>query len=701
MLIPTFHIQLNNAILHQLVTVGKFDGKHPSLACANSTDNIIIHSPHTRNEENEHEIRHLSVNRRISALDSGDLENKDDKPRDILLVGTHTNLLAYDVEGNSDIFYKDVPDGVNSLAVGTVPGVDAPLAMVGGNCSILGFDAEGEEQFWTVTGDLVSALAFRDSGDGQQQLLVGSHDFDIRIFQNEEPVSECSECDVISGLCAIQDTFYGYALQNGTIGVYNNDTRVWHAKSKHKVQGITAFDLDSDGVPELVAGWSNGRIEVRNDQNGELIYKDRFPSAVAEVLVADYHMDGQDEIIACSVDGEIRGYNPAEEEQQGNLMEVSQQDNILKHLYNKKQEMMQELKNYENNIKQIKSGTVSDAVIPTDTNISIQTKHNTVSQSLMVTLSTNNDTVIKCGVVFCEVMFEDESFIVHPQRPSSTLQITLRPKMNLECDMLVKVVVGHRSSVQDHVFEINQHMPKFASFYPVERSSVNPTSNVTFQLNERVNRILLWVQTAFMVDDSMANGSSGDGLTLAFKNVRNDEPILLEFTDGAQMTISTNSMELAGELVQELCKYLGLTDLESTADFPEEMKDFTGVLDRVDEHNSIRLRLSAEIADSSNMVKALVVKAEDARILNDVNLMSKMYSALFDLNRELIGEYRKRTNNHQELLKTLKDVNQMIQKAARLRCGPSKAQVVADSRKAIKGNKVQTLFNIIKVGRVN
>jgi len=700
MLIPTFRIQLNNAVLHQLVTVGKFDGKHPSLACATSNDKIIIHSPHTRNENNEHEIRQLSVNRRISALSCGDLENKSEAPRDILLVGTHTNLLAYDVEANHDIFYKDVPDGVNSLAVGTVPGVDAPLAMVGGNCSILGFDAEGEEQFWTVTGDLVGALAFRESGDGQQQLLVGSHDYDIRIFQDEEVISEATESDVVCGLVSIQDTFYGYALANGTIGVYNDATRVWHAKSKHKVQGITAFDLDNDGVKELVAGWSNGRMEVRNDQNGELIYKDRFPTAVAEVLVADYHMDGQDEIIACSVDGEIRGYNPAEEEQQGNLMEVSQQDNILKHLYNKKQEMMQELGNYEKNMRQIKSGTVSDAMIPANTSISITTKHNTVSQSLMVTLSTNNDTVIKCGVVFCEVIFADESCIVHPTTPSSNLAIALRPKTNMDCDMLIKVVVGHRSSAQDHVFEINQHLPKFAAFFPVQAQTVQASSKVTFTLSERVNRIMLWVQAAFMVEDNML-GVSGDSLSLTFQSVRDGEPIVLEYTDGGQMVISTNSMELAGELVQDLSKYLGLQDLESEADFPDEMKGFTGVLERVEEHNSIRLRLSAEIADSSNMVKTLVVKAEDARILNDVDLMAKMYSALFDLNRELIGEYRKRATNHQELLKTLKDVNQMIQKAARLRCGPSKAQVVADSRKAIKGNKVQTLFNIIKVGRVN
>ena len=35
--------------------------------------------------------------------------------RDALLVGTKTNLLCYDVEENADLFYKDVPEGLNAI----------------------------------------------------------------------------------------------------------------------------------------------------------------------------------------------------------------------------------------------------------------------------------------------------------------------------------------------------------------------------------------------------------------------------------------------------------------------------------------------------------------------------------------------------------------------------------------------------------
>ena len=40
--------------------------------------------------------------------------------RDVLLIGTPNNLLAYDVEENRDLFFRDVPDGVTSCLVGKV-----------------------------------------------------------------------------------------------------------------------------------------------------------------------------------------------------------------------------------------------------------------------------------------------------------------------------------------------------------------------------------------------------------------------------------------------------------------------------------------------------------------------------------------------------------------------------------------------------
>jgi Bardet-Biedl syndrome 2 protein len=85
------------------------------------------------------QVAMLNIHQRITAISAGRLD--PDSNRDVLLIGTPTNLLAYDVERNADLFHKDVPDGVNALAVGSL-GLEntgkTPLAIVGGNCSLQG-----------------------------------------------------------------------------------------------------------------------------------------------------------------------------------------------------------------------------------------------------------------------------------------------------------------------------------------------------------------------------------------------------------------------------------------------------------------------------------------------------------------------------------------------------------------------------------
>lgn len=53
----------------------------------------------------------------------------------------------------------------------------------------------------------------------------------------------------------------------------------------------------------------------------------------------------------------------------------------------------------------------------------------------------------------------------------------------------------------------------------------------------------------------------------------------------------------------------------------------------MDEHNITRLRMNADMADSSNLVKTLIIRAEDARILGDMQAMKRYYRQLADMNR--------------------------------------------------------------------
>lgn len=56
--------------------------------------------------QGENDISILNINQTVSALKAGRLITS--KHSDTLVVGTQTNILAYDVQNNSDVFYKEV-----------------------------------------------------------------------------------------------------------------------------------------------------------------------------------------------------------------------------------------------------------------------------------------------------------------------------------------------------------------------------------------------------------------------------------------------------------------------------------------------------------------------------------------------------------------------------------------------------------------
>lgn len=695
MLSQPFTLQLNNAI--SKAAVGKFDGEHASLTCATSAGKVFF--GRASDLAASEQLRFLNINRKISALACGVLDDK--QGRDLLLVGAQTTLLAYDVRENCDLFFKDVPDGVNTLLVGRFGTLEIPLALVGGNCSIQGFDHDGGESFWTVTGDNVSAMAFCDvDGDGELELLVGSDDFEIRVFRNEEVVSETTETEKILALTALRLNTFGYALANGTVGVYEKPgQRRWRVKSKHEVTAISSFDLDGDGQPELISGWANGKFEVRSDRTGEVIYKDTLGAAVSAILQADYRCDGHTQVIVCSQDGEVRGYLPAGEGLgAADGAEGHVEEDTLRELYQRKQELAFELKQYEEHAKKHKGGERAAGLVAPDTKISARLVPAPAEGCLYLTLQSSNEARIKAAVVFAERVFEGESLAVHAKDPTTELGVPLRPPKDVAAELHVKALAGGRAMPVFHVFELTYQLPKFAMYVAADSSVVAPTAGVTFQLRERAKRVGLWLQEAFSVEPQQA---ADDVLDRAFISLRNGGALRIQMTpeQGGTMRILTDDMELAGDVLQEMTAALGVHELESSADFPLQMEAFRAVLLKVDEFNAARLKMTAEMADSSHAAKTLVIKAEDARILGDIAAVRSCYAQLYTLNAELIGEYNKRANNHEQLLAALKAVNQMIQAAARLRVGSAKTRVVSACRAAIKANNVNGLFCLIKTGK--
>uniref|UniRef100_F6UN54 Bardet-Biedl syndrome 2 protein homolog n=1 Tax=Ornithorhynchus anatinus TaxID=9258 RepID=F6UN54_ORNAN len=679
---------------------------------------VFIHNPHSRGQHLntprviqsglDSDVSLLNINQVVSCLTAGVLN--PELGYDALLVGTQTNLLAYDVYNNSDLFYREVTDGANAIVLGKLGDISSPLAIIGGNCVLQGFDYEGNDLFWTVTGDNVRSLALCDfDGDGKKELLVGSEDFDIRVFKEDEIVSEMTETETITSLCPMYGSRFGYALSNGTVGVYDRTARYWRIKSKNHAMSIHAFDLDSDGVCELITGWSNGKVDARSDRTGEVIFKDNFSSSIAGVVEGDYRMDGHLQLICCSVDGEVRGYLPGGPEMKGNLMDTSVEQELIRELSQKKQNLLLELRNYEENSKTELSGPVKESdgqrgIIPANTKLQTTLSVNlgTESQAAHVELciSTSNDTIIRAVLIFAEGIFAGESHVVHPSIPnlSSLIRIPIIPPKDVPVDLHLKIFVGYRSSTQFHVFELMRQLPRF-SMYTLSStdSSREPQSYVNFTINERVQRVFIWLNQNFLLpggDTEIQNAP----FQVCFTSLRDARQLCIKIKPSGEITVSTDDIDLAGDIIQSMASFFAIEDLQVEADFPGYFEELRKVLIKVDEYHSVHQKLSADMADHSNLIRSLLVRAEDARLMRDMKTMKKRYVELFNLNKDLLSGYKIRSNNHTELLSNLKEVNQAIQRAGRLRVGKPKNQVITACRDAIRNNNLNMLFRIMRVG---
>lgn len=82
--------------------------------------------------------------------------------------------------------------------------------------------------------------------------------------------------------------------------------------------------------------------------------------------------------------------------------------------------------------------------------------------------------------------------------------------------------------------------------------------------------------------------------------------------------VRTADMETAGDIIQDLVSFMSLKDLESVADFPDEINNLKRIFKEVEDYNAARLHITGDIADAVGNVKTFIVKAEDARLLSDM-----------------------------------------------------------------------------------
>ncbi|CAF2512234.1 unnamed protein product [Rotaria sp. Silwood2] len=548
MLAPVFSLQLNNKVFPRTFSVGKFNGKQPCLVGATAGDKVqkvFIHSPRDTNPQSqqlEGNISLVNVNQVVTSLACGQLDEQ--LQRDLLVVGTSTNIIAYDIDRNVDLFFQDTQDGAHAIIIGKWGELPEQLAIVGGNCSIHGFNKRSEDVLWTVTGDNVSSLALLDfNSDGYNELVVGSEDYDIRVFREDQLIADMQESEIVVSICPLSNARFAYALSNGTVGIYERSNRNWRIKSRNIAIVLQTFDADGDGVDELVTGWSNGKVDIRSDRTGEIIFKDSLNSSIAGVVKADYRVPGENLLICCTNEGEVRGYK------------FSAQDAVAAaaYAYKNSQEALTYVKFSHPAANHVREYITVPIIIPRDVSI----------------------------------------------------------------DLHLQVFVGMKTSTLFHLFELSRQLPVFSMYMLVENSlDTEPKGFVTFSINERMSRILVWINHHFLFAEEFSPNMAS--LYVTFLCVRTDLKLVIKMQNTGQVRIQTDDMELAGNIIQSLGKFLKIENLQTVVDFPQEFEILEQVFYQIEAYQNARQKISSDMAEHASVIRNFLIRAEDARLIGDM-----------------------------------------------------------------------------------
>ncbi|KAL0209594.1 hypothetical protein RCL1_008432 [Eukaryota sp. TZLM3-RCL] len=689
-------------------SIACFDGTHNVLATVTSSGKAVLYSPQQFTSTGLAEKRFLSFQNEVSSFCTGRLPGTN---TDVIFVGSSTGVCAFDPELNTYIFSKEVPNGVTALISGAPTSFPDTAIITGGACSLQGFDATGEETFWTVSSDDVTCITLvKTSQSGSLEVLAGSADGYIRLYAGVDVLFEVQESSPVTflsflGLSSDNQVSFVYALENGMIGVYNGVSRVWRIKGKHVAKSIICFDFDLDGEIDVVIGWEHGKIEVRKAISGSLVTKESLSQPLVGLVYGDLRQSGVPQLLALGLLGSVKGFSfdtpGVQGGSEGGDIEAKYRD-----LLTKKQELIKNLTTLEKSILIAKKQGTESIPKNLSLNFELEIDNNCLN------LSISNDLVFIHGVVLTsDQAFSNDNNIYFeaPSVPATSIKIPISPPKSTHFELSIELLLSLSPSSANHcVIKQSILFPIFSYLVPLsteELKSINFDRDhyVALPCVDQIDSIFNFLKQNCgpYLDRSNLNHfeifKPNNGIFCALKNISDSQNLIIFEHVSTENTlyIRSKSMEVAGLLIQSIGSALQWSDLHTTCHFNSDFSLLSRHVSIIQEASLHRSRMASDSAEGTNNVKMLLVQAEDARIHHQYGPSRIAYNELTSLNRQLLSEYQNRINNHEILTDALRFINGIIQKSASLRLGKYRQVLIESCRKAIRSNNAVSLPKII------
>jgi Bardet-Biedl syndrome 2 protein len=237
----------------------------------------------------------------------------------------------------------------------------------------------------------------------------------------------------------------------------------------------------------------------------------------------------------------------------------------------------------------------------------------------------------------------------------------------------IKVLVGLSFFSKDfQVFEYNKIIPKYC-FYILLRDDVSQykiqyKQGISFKINERLERLLIWLQDNFNIPiKELSLFKNSDNIyDIRFMSLRTDKVLQISMQN-TTIRIMTDEIELAGNILQDLCKFFQISELDTSIGYPDIVEETTSLLRRIEKLDSVRNQFNINMTEIITYIKDIFVRAEDNRLLDNLQGFKDYFMKINVRNLELLDEFEKRTQTYEELISDLKKINNYIQYFANLK----------------------------------
>ena len=680
-------------------------------------------------EEKEKQIRIHKPKTKEAKKDKDKKENEIERKSDVLFIGCETSLMCYDIMENKTLFDREITEGVLSMACGKFSSFKEPLCLAGGNCNIVGVDINGEDKFWTVLGGNTICMALGDfNKDNKNELFVGTDDFTIRIYKDEEPIVEINENTKIVIIAPIEDDYFCYGLETGTIGLYKGNLKTWSKKEKGYCTSIYLKDFIKQDTYEALIGMSTGKIILLDANTGREFLSFYIEHAVSKFFYGDFTLslrqmnennveeddDEKDQIICFTENGDVYGYCYGEKEYVLTEREyiskdkkVSQEElNEYEKLIKEKNRLLDELEDLavkESNKSKI-NAPKEENNIPNDLTVNIDLESNDEDKCADLILEATKGGIIKMVIIISEQIYQGETFVKYPKDETSKAIVQIKTKKDLHINLHIKVLVGMNSFLDDYqVLEYNKIIPKYC-FYILLREENEYESKIeqgiSIDYNDRVDRLIIFLEASFNIPKEDLDSFKKDekNYRIRFRSLRNDKLLEINIKNGNKLNILTDEVELCGNLVQDFALFFKDENLNTSIHYPKYAKSYEEIFNRIEVLDNERNHFNINMSDIIANIKDLYVKAEDNRLIDNIRGFRDYFRKIDVQNAQLLDEFEKRSDKYQQLLNDLKSVNEMIQLGSNLKCGTFKKAMVAECRKCIRNKDYKLLMKIISTG---